>query len=95
MNTDYAAKQLAELGHATRLSIFRIMVRAGRSGLPVSDIQSKLDIPGSTLSHHISRLARVGLLKQEREGRVLRCTAQIGELESLIAFLMEECCVNE
>lgn len=92
MKIDKAAAQLAELGHVTRLEIYRILVKAGHGGLPVSAIQQRLSIPASTLSHHISRLVRVGLLSQTREGRVLRCNAQYKELNNLIAFLSEECC---
>ena len=92
MKIEQAASQLAELGHSTRLEIYRVLVRAGHEGLPVSAIQQKLDIPGSTLSHHISRLVKVGLVNQSREGRVLRCQAQYQELDRLIAFLSEECC---
>lgn len=95
MNIDTAAARLSELGHATRLEIYRILVKAGQAGLPVSAIQDKLSIPGSTLSHHISRLVRVGLVSQVREGRVLRCNAQYTELNELIAFLSEECCVDD
>lgn len=95
MKLEYAAEQLAELGHATRLEVYRTLVKAGHTGLPVSTIQQKLSVPGSTLSHHISRLARVGLLKQVREGRVLRCFAQYEELSKLINFLSEECCIDD
>ncbi|NOU52320.1 helix-turn-helix transcriptional regulator [Pseudoalteromonas sp. JBTF-M23] len=94
MKIEQAATQLAELGHVTRLEIYRILVRAGHNGLAVSAIQQQLDIPGSTLSHHISRLVKVGLVSQTREGRVLRCQAQYQQLEGLIAFLSEECCAN-
>ncbi len=92
MKIDKAAAQLVELGHVTRLEIYRILVKAGHAGLPVSAIQERLSVPASTLSHHISRLVRVGLVSQTREGRVLRCNAQYQELNSLIAFLSEECC---
>jgi DNA-binding transcriptional ArsR family regulator len=94
MKIDKAASQLAELGHVTRLEIYRTLVRAGREGLPVSAIQEKLAVPASTLSHHISKLVRVGLLSQTREGRILRCNAQYKELNNLIAFLSEECCTG-
>lgn len=94
MNIDTAAEQLAELGHTTRLQIYRILVRAGHNGLAVSEIQSQLDIPGSTLSHHISRLVRVGLVTQTREGRVLRCQAQYQQLDKLLSFLSDECCIG-
>jgi len=67
MEHDTAAKRLGELGNTTRLSIFRYLVKVGHDGAPVGQIQKALGIPGSTLSHHISRLVSVGLLKQQSE----------------------------
>ncbi|WP_413699575.1 ArsR/SmtB family transcription factor [Psychromonas sp. KJ10-10] len=95
MELEIAAKRLAELGHTTRLSIFRYLVRGGRNGVPVGEIQVALAIPASTLSHHINRLVSVGLVVQKRDGRTLFCIPQYNELTGLIAFLEEECCVNE
>ncbi|WP_415893967.1 ArsR/SmtB family transcription factor [Neptuniibacter sp. QD29_5] len=95
MEIELAAKRLAELGHTTRLEIFRYLVRGGRQGVPVGEIQSELGIPGSTLSHHISRLVAVGLVLQQREGRTLYCVPQYQELDGLIDFLKDECCINE
>jgi len=95
MEIEVAAKKLAELGHSTRLEIFRYLVRGGRQGVPVGEIQSALDVPGSTLSHHITRLVSVGLVVQRREGRTLYCSPQYDELDGLISFLQEECCANE
>jgi len=95
LTLEQASEQLAELGHPTRLSLYRILVKAGTRGMPVADIQQQLDVPGSTLSHHISRLLKVGLVIQVREGRVLRCHAQYERLNLLIQFLMEECCADE
>lgn len=95
MQIEVAAKKIAELGHATRLEIFRYLVKGGRNGVPVGEIQAALDVPGSTLSHHITRLVSVGLVVQRREGRTLYCTPQYDELESLISFLQDECCSNE
>ena len=95
MQTEEAAQKLAELGHTTRLEIFRYLVKGGKQGVPVGKIQSALDVPGSTLSHHITRLVSVGLVIQRREGRTLYCVPQYDALNSLIAFLLEECCINE
>lgn len=95
MQVETAAKRLAELGHVTRLEIFRYLVKGGRQGVPVGEIQSALEVPGSTLSHHITRLVSVGLVVQRREGRTLYCVPQYDELDGLIEFLREECCVNE
>lgn len=95
VEADIAAKRLAELGHQTRLEVFRFLVKGGRQGVPVGEIQSQLGVPASTLSHHISRLVAVGLVEQRREGRTLFCVPQYDKLEQLAAFLLEECCVNE
>ena len=95
MELNSAAKRFAELGHATRLAIYQFLVKGGHQGVPVGEIQAVLDIPGSTLSHHITRLVAVGLVVQRREGRVLYCVPQYDELNSLIDFLKDQCCINE
>ena len=95
MQVENAAHCLAELGHKTRLKIFRYLVKGGRQGVPVGQIQTALKVPGSTLSHHITRLVSVGLVTQRREGTTLFCIPQYGELDALIEFLQDECCVNE
>lgn len=94
MKHDDAAKKLAELGHVTRLGIYRALVKAGPEGLPVSDIQQQLKIPGSTLTHHLGRLVSAGLMTQDRQGRVLCCKASYKELSKLISYLTEECCAE-
>jgi len=95
MDVEYAAKALKELGHPTRLSLFKLLVKAGRDGLPVGVIQEKLGIPNSTLSHHISKLITVDLIKQKRDGRTLFCIPQYKSLNELITFLQDECCIGD
>ncbi len=92
ISDEVAVKRLSELGHETRLAIFRLLVRGNRHGLSVGEIQSHLDIPGSTLSHHISRLVAAGLVEQSRDGRTLYCKARMASLDELMAFLTAECC---
>jgi DNA-binding transcriptional ArsR family regulator len=94
MEHSQAARCLEKLGNATRLEIFRLLVRAGPAGLAVGEIQEHLNIPGSTLSHHISHLVNAGLVDQEREGRVLRCTPNFNLINQVINFLTEECCAG-
>ena len=94
MKHEDAAKRLGELGNTTRLSIFRYLVKVGHDGAPVGQIQKELGIPGSTLSHHISRLVSVGLVRQIRESRTLYCVAQYEALNELIDFLKSECCIG-
>ena len=57
MNEETAAARMEALGHSTRLSIYRLLVKAGDDGLVVGDIQRALDVPASTLSHHLAKLA--------------------------------------
>lgn len=95
MDLEGYAKALKELGHPARLRIYKRLSKAGRNGLPVGTLQKELEIPGSTLSHHISGLVSSGLVKQRREGRTLFCTAQYEVFDSIVAFLCEECCADE
>ena len=92
MEMENAAARCAELGNITRLAIFRLLVRAGKKGLPVGKIQDHLSIPGSTLTHHIQRLAKVGLITQRRESRVLHCEPQMEAVRELAQYLLSECC---
>ena len=95
MNIDVAAKALKELGHPTRLAIFKRLVKAGHQGMPVGALQEELDVPNSTLSHHISSLVSANLLSQSREGRILYCLPNYDQLQSVIDFLQEECCSDQ
>lgn len=92
MELELAAKRLAELGHSTRLAVFRHLVRCGPGGCRVGDLQEILGIPGSTLSHHIGRLISVGLIEQQRDGRILYCLPKIDAFNETVAYLTEECC---
>ena len=92
MKQDKAAKRCAELGNTTRLSIFRLLVKAGQNGLPVGEIQKNLQIPGSTLTHHVQRLVQVGLINQRRESRTLYCEPQMDAIRELAEYLLSECC---
>lgn len=94
MDLHTAANVLRELGHPTRLSIYLELVRAGHDGLPVGELQKHLDIPASTLSHHLSALMSAGLISQERQSRTLFCRPCYSQLEQLMAFLTEECCAG-
>jgi ArsR family transcriptional regulator, arsenate/arsenite/antimonite-responsive transcriptional repressor len=94
MDTDEAAIALAKLGHPIRLRIIQILVKAGRDGLAVGDLQKILQIPGSTLSHHITHLINGGLLEQERKSRTLVCRANFEKMEDLVKLLTDECCTG-
>jgi DNA-binding transcriptional ArsR family regulator len=95
LDYDIAAALLSQLGNITRLKIVRELVRAGNAGKPVGEIRNTLDIPNSTLSHHLSHLRNVGLIRQEREGTVLRCFVNYDHIDGIVSFLTKECCVYD
>jgi len=95
MDIQDSAARLEALGNPTRLAIFRLLVRAGDTGLAVGKIQQTLDLAGSTLSHHLKSLLIVGLIRQDREGTTLICRANYPVMRSLVDFLVAECCVDE
>jgi ArsR family transcriptional regulator, arsenate/arsenite/antimonite-responsive transcriptional repressor len=53
-----------------------------------------LNIPNSTLSHHLEKLKAEGLVNVERESTFLRYTANTGALRELLSFLYAECCTR-
>jgi DNA-binding transcriptional ArsR family regulator len=95
LDYDLAASLLSQLGNTTRLKIVRELVKAGYAGKPVGEIRNVLGIPNSTLSHHLSHLRNVGLIRQEREGTVLRCFVNYEHIDGIVAFLTEECCSTD
>jgi len=97
MNTlDPLLKEMAQclkaLGHPARLSIVRLVVQGPREGPPAGEIQTRLDMPGSTLSHHLSDLADAGLLVATRQGTTIRYAAGFGQLKALTEYLWQDCC---
>ena len=95
MDTTDAASCMESLGNPTRLDVFRLLIRAGRQGKPVGAVQESLNIPASTLSHHISHLVKCGLVSQIRDGRTLMCCANFSLMNELLAYLTAECCIEE
>lgn len=92
MKIEIIAKALKELGHPIRLRVYKQIMKAGDEGVAVGKICESVDIPNSTLSHHISSLVAGGLISQHREGRTLYCRANYAMRETVIGFLVDECC---
>lgn len=86
------AEQLAALGHVARLSILRVVVQAGPEGVTTTELQERLDIPWTTLNHHLDRLVDAGLVAARREGKSVFHTAEYPALRALTDFLWEDCC---
>lgn len=86
------ADMLSALGTECRLRILRLLLSAHPDGLVAGDIQAELEIPASTLSHHLERLKSEGLVTVTRESTFLRYAACTAVLEELLGFLFAECC---
>jgi len=89
---EQAATRLKALGHPVRLSILRRVVQGPVAGTPAGELQSRLDVPASTLSHHLATLADAGLVQVAREGTTLRYRADFGVLQALTEYLWQDCC---
>jgi DNA-binding transcriptional ArsR family regulator len=88
------ARALAALGHDARLSIFRLLVKAGDEGLRVSDIGEHLAMAPSTLAHHLSALVDAGLVLQDRQGREVFNRVDFPAMRRVLGFLTSECCTG-
>jgi len=88
------ADMFSAMGTEPRLRIMQLLLTAHPEGLVVTDIQSELEIPNSTLSHHLDKLRTEGLVEVQREGTFLRYTANTGALQELLQFLYAECCTR-
>src|SRR5437016_13651710 len=86
------ADMFSAMGTEPRLRIMQLLLSAHPDGMVVGEIQEELDIPASTLSHHLDALQREGLVSVTREGKFLRCRADAAGLRDLLAFLYAECC---
>ena len=88
------ADMLSAMGTEPRLRIMQLLLSAHPDGLVVGDIQSELDIPNSTLSHHLDKLKNEELVNVRRESTFLRYTANTEALQELLQFLYAECCTR-
>lgn len=88
------ADMFSAMGTEPRLRIMQLLLTAHPEGLVVSEIQEELEIPNSTLSHHLDKLRTEGLVEVQRESTFLRYTANTGALQELLQFLYAECCTR-
>ena len=88
------ADMLSAMGSEPRLRIMQLLLSAHPDGLVVTEIQEELDIPKSTLSHHLEKLKGEDLVQVRRESTFLRYTANTEALQELLQFLYAECCTR-
>ena len=88
------ADMFSAMGTEPRLRIMQLLLTAHPEGLVVGEIQDELEIPNSTLSHHLDKLRTEDLVEVQREGTFLRYTANTTALQELLQFLYAECCTR-
>jgi ArsR family transcriptional regulator, arsenate/arsenite/antimonite-responsive transcriptional repressor len=88
------ADMFSAMGTEARLRIMQLLLSAHPEGLVVGEIQEELEIPNSTLSHHLDKLKNEGLVQVRRESTFLRYTANTDTLQELLQFLYAECCTR-
>jgi len=88
------ADMFSAMGTEARLRIMQLLLSAHPEGMVVGEIQEDLDIPNSTLSHHLDKLRNEGLVDVKRQSTFLRYTANTGALQEILQFLYAECCTR-
>ncbi len=83
---------LSALGHPGRLAVFRLLVRAGPTGLAAGEVARTLDILPNTLSANLNILAQAGLTASRRDGRSILHAARFDQMQGLLGWLVEDCC---
>src|SRR5215468_8360408 len=89
-----SADRFSALGAEPRLQIVRLLLSAHPGGMIAGEVQDELEIPASTLSHHLEKLKQVGLVNVRREGTFLWYSAKTEALREVLGFLYEECCTR-
>jgi ArsR family transcriptional regulator len=89
-----SADRFAALGAEARLEILRLLLSAHPTGMIAGEVQQELEIPASTLSHHLEKLKQVGLVNVRRVGTFLWYSANTDALGEVLGFLYEECCTR-
>ena len=92
MERSDAVSALAALAQENRLDIYRLLVQAGREGMPAGQVAAALGLPPNTLTFHFDRLRMAGLVTVRREGRSMIYAARFEAMNDLVSFLTENCC---
>ncbi|NUH64371.1 helix-turn-helix transcriptional regulator [Sulfitobacter sp. S0837] len=92
MDKNLALDAFAALSQPTRLDVFRLLVKAGETGMTAGEISDTLEVRQNTMSANLSILSRANLIRSKREGRSIRYFADMDGMRGLLAFLMEDCC---
>lgn len=92
MEQEKAILSLAALAQPTRLQAFKLLVRHEPDGVPAGDIAKMLAVPQNTMSSHLGVLTRAGLIRAERQSRLIIYRADVAALRDLTLYLIKDCC---
>jgi DNA-binding transcriptional ArsR family regulator len=95
MDQEKAVAALAALAQDTRLSVFRLLVKAGPDGMIAGALAEAMDVPPSTMSHHLAKLEQAGLATSWRTSRLIHYAADYAGMQGLLGFLMADCCQGD
>jgi len=94
MKTTDAVKALGALAQESRLDIYRLLVRKGAAGMAPGELSERFGLPPATLSFHLKELANTGLITSKRDGRSIIYSANYSHMQTLMKFLLENCCAD-
>ncbi|MDQ2695232.1 MAG: metalloregulator ArsR/SmtB family transcription factor [Pseudomonadota bacterium] len=94
MEKEAVIKALGALAHSSRLDIFRLLVQAGSGGMAAGRIGDRLGLPGATLSFHLNALKQAGLIRCQRDSRLLIYSADYEAMSALLSYLTDNCCAG-
>ncbi|MCW3848719.1 metalloregulator ArsR/SmtB family transcription factor [Sphingomonas sp. LB-2] len=94
MQLPTAVEALSALAHASRLAVFRLLVRAGAEGVAAGDIAREVGALPNTLSTHLTILGYAGLIQSRRKGRSIIYSADYERMRDLLGFLVADCCAG-
>ena len=92
MESENAILALAALAQATRLAVFRLLVKHEPVGLAAGDIAKALAVPQNTMSAHLSILSRAGLVSAQRFSRSIVYRADLKHFQAVMLFMLRDCC---
>lgn len=92
MENNSAVDIFSALAQPTRLDAFRLIMGAGRDGMPAGEVARQLGVPQNTMSTHLAILSRAGLISPERQSRSILYRAELETVRALAGFLVNDCC---
>jgi DNA-binding transcriptional ArsR family regulator len=95
MNKQQALEALSALAHETRLDAFKLLIKRAPAGIPAGALAEELGVLQNTMSTHLGILERAGLIQRDRDGRAIRCVADVTGMQNLLTYLLQDCCQGD